>query len=422
MKKILIGISLLTALCSCHPDDDEESKPSVEEASRTVLVYMAAENNLASFSDDDLNEMKTGSLSLSKDQNLVVYINRAGATTPPYLARVRQGELVDTVYMPKGVAADPNVLTSALQQAITSFPAESYGLVLWGHGSGWHYGTEYMAPAQSRAYGGSTGNNTSSGSGKYWMNIPQMSKAIKDAIGGNKLKFILADCCNLGSIEIAYELRRVTDYYIASPAEIPDSGAPYDLLTTEMFKADTYYQDIIDAYYNYYLEAFAVNTTLFYNRTYGDLTGFSLPLAAVKCDELESFASATAELLSTIGEKLSPSGAVDYEGILAYELYSGYVCGYDMKHLMKKNVTQSDFAAWEKFLDKTIPYSTFSSEWLVAPSHLKLMDIMNISTTTIDDAASVSMYLPDTKYSQTFNIDIMKYEWSQVVNWTRYGW
>ena len=94
MKKFLIAISLLFTLCSCHHNDDPEPDTL---ASRTVLVYMAAENNLASFAEEDLEEMKAGSKSLRKDQNLVIYGDRAGSNKTPYLARIYNGELVDTV-------------------------------------------------------------------------------------------------------------------------------------------------------------------------------------------------------------------------------------------------------------------------------------------------------------------------------------
>ena len=96
----------MTALCACHQNDDPEDRIS----QRTVIVYMAAENNLSSYAYDDLEEMKEGSRKLSDLQNLIVYVDRANATTTPYLARVKDGALVDTLYMPEGVAADPSVL------------------------------------------------------------------------------------------------------------------------------------------------------------------------------------------------------------------------------------------------------------------------------------------------------------------------
>ena len=74
---ILFGSCLFIA---CHHHDDH---PVDEQSERTVLVYMAAENNLNSFAASDLEEMKTGSKSLDKRQNLIVYVDQA-ETTPPY--------------------------------------------------------------------------------------------------------------------------------------------------------------------------------------------------------------------------------------------------------------------------------------------------------------------------------------------------
>ena len=79
MKHYLISIILLTALCACHQNDDPEDRIS----QRTVIVYMAAENNLSSYAYDDLEEMKEGSRKLSDLQNLIVYVDRANATTTP---------------------------------------------------------------------------------------------------------------------------------------------------------------------------------------------------------------------------------------------------------------------------------------------------------------------------------------------------
>lgn len=100
MKKILLMICALTLLVACSQDDDVNQVKPLVKARRTVLVYAAAENNLNSFLDENLTNMKKGSLQLNDDQNLVVYVNRAQETNPCYLARIYQGELVDTVLCP----------------------------------------------------------------------------------------------------------------------------------------------------------------------------------------------------------------------------------------------------------------------------------------------------------------------------------
>ena len=40
--------------------------------------------------------------------------------------------------------------------------------------------------------------------------------------------FIMFDACFMMSVEVAYEVRNYTDYYIGSPTENPGPGAPYD--------------------------------------------------------------------------------------------------------------------------------------------------------------------------------------------------
>ena len=84
MKNLLIAICLLAGLTSCHHDDDDE--PVDNRDRRTVLVYIAAENNLSIYANSDLDEMKEGSKKLADDQNLIVYVDEAGSLTTPYIA------------------------------------------------------------------------------------------------------------------------------------------------------------------------------------------------------------------------------------------------------------------------------------------------------------------------------------------------
>lgn len=421
MKKILISISLLAALCSCHHDDDE---PENKIASRTVLIYMAAENNLARFADDDLLEMKTGSMQLTDDENLVVYVDRAGSTTTPFLARVYKGELIDTLFMPEGLAADPTVLTRALRQAKAVYPAKSYGLVLWGHASGWLISeNDSISIAASRAYGGSNGNNTTSGSGRYWMNIPEMAKAIDAAMGNDKLKFIFGDCCSFACLEVAYELRNVTDYMLGSPAEVPDMGAPFELIVPDVFVENDDYSRLINHYYNYYIDVFQNKKNTYYNRTPGDLAGYSLPLAAIKTCELDNLATATAHLLNTISDKVSTSGNLNFENTMYYAMYGGYRYSYDVGNVLKQNVTSTDFATWKIAFDKAVPYRKFSSKWMSAISQLiSEMDHFNVSE---EDCSCVSMFFPSNAYAYThpnWNKAIQTYQWDNIIQWAQYGW
>lgn len=421
MKKLLISISLLAALCSCHHDDDPEDN----RARRTVFVYMAAENNLARFADDDLSEMQTGSLKLTDDDNLVVYVDRAGSTTTPYLARVYKGELIDTLFMPEGLAADPTVLTRALRQAKTVYPAKSYGVVLWGHASGWLISeNDSISVAASRAYGGSTGNNTSSGTGKYWMNIPQLAQAIQSAMGTDKLSFVFGDCCSFGCIEIAYELKDVADYVIGSPSEIPDMGAPYDLIVPKLFDvSDNLCRGIIDTYYNFCIEAYKIKSNIYYNRIPGDLEGYSVPLAAVKTSELDNLVQATSKILATIPDKVSSIGSLDLDGTVHYAQYASHKYSYDMNSVLSVNTSASDYQTWTSAFKKAVPYKRYSAKWMT--EYNQLANEMNYFPVSDENCGCVSMFFPSVSYASTspkWNKAIQKYQWINVIHWEQYGW
>ena len=65
---------------SCN--NDEPSKPTGL-ADRTVIVYMAAENNLSTpFAEIDTTEMIAGSKKLTDSQNYIVFVDKAEKARP----------------------------------------------------------------------------------------------------------------------------------------------------------------------------------------------------------------------------------------------------------------------------------------------------------------------------------------------------
>ena len=424
MKKYLIALSLLSTLLACHHDDDHPDEPKDTRARRTILVYMAAENNLSLFATNDLTEMKTGSLSLAEDQNLIVYVDKP-ETQNPYLARVKGGELVDTLFMEESLTADPAILEKVLYTTKTKYPAKDYGLVLWGHASGWLISNDSVTYAPSRAYGGDTGNNSSSGSGKYWMNIPSMAKAIAKAMGNEKLCFILGDCCSFACIEVAYELRDVADYIIGSPAEIPDVGAPYDLIVADMFlESDHFYEQVINEYYNYCLRIYKESPGTYYNQSRGDLEGYSVPLTAIKTSELGNLARATAIILGKIGEKLKTPSTLDLTNVTFYARYGNHNYSYDMQQMFKNNTETADYEEWLTAFNLACPYHLYSQKWMTAYS--MLANEMHHFDAEGTDCGATSMFFPSSTYVSTspnWNTTIQQFQWNNdVAHWEQYRW
>ena len=416
MKKlmILLATALLFGACGSNDDNDEIPK----EAERTVLIYIAADNNLSPLADLDLEELKEGSKKLGKQQNLIVFVDLAN-TTLSYIARIKDGVLLDSTSMTGINAADPAILEEMLRYTRETYPAKSYGLGLWGHSNGWIMVKDTVTYARSRAYGQDNGQDKS-----YWMNIPSMARAIANGMGNDKLRFIFADCCNFACIESAYELRNVTDYLIGSPAEIPEPGAPYHLIIPTLFNtSETFYESVINTYYDYYIEEITAHPDYYFNDTSGDLAGYSVPLSVIKSAELDNLAQETARLLGTIYDKLTPEGSLNSSDALAYGCQWDVKYHIDMFHILSLNTAESDFNKWKSAFLRAVPHRHFSRKWLTIFPWLK--NNMNKYNMKEDECGMVSMFFPNPIFKSTngnWNTEIRSFQWNDVIRWQDYGW
>lgn len=306
-------MSILTAgmmtLTACSSDDDmmdygiptpSENQVGIE---RTVLVYMAGRNDLSDTLKLDFNEIKVGSRYISDKQNLLVFVRDYDGAVEPWLARIRNGEVTDSVSLSdmgirssdgENRASDPAIMESVLQYAFRNYPSYKgeYGLVLWGHGSGWLMKEEVNRQC-TRAFGSGNGGYRYSDD-ERWINIPTLAQILK---GMPHLKYIMADCCNFMCLENLYELRDVCGYIIGLPAEIPGQGAPYYDIVPCLFADGQFYTTIIDKYY------MSVNGRL--------------PLTAVKTSERENLAQATRQAMQAVKEKIGDTYA-DMTGLIHY--------------------------------------------------------------------------------------------------------
>ena len=353
----------LVSLTACDKDDVEIVVPEVT-AGRTVLIYMAAENNLGydewgsrkyRYANDDLAEIKEGVKNIG-DNHLVVYVDKCNDTDAafnrpqPYMLHFYKGALCDSIPMEETLTADGLVLENVMKKAFTTWPAKSYALSLWGHGSGWVISSdsiEYYSP--SRAYGGDTGDNSHGSAGKYWMNIPTMRKVLT---GLPHLDYIFCDCCNMMCLEMGYELRDVADYIIGSPAEIPGCGAPYQTVVPAMFETSTFYTSIVDRYFEQQAD------------------GYDVPLSVIKTSEMANLASATKTVLKTIEDKFvdSEGNKTDYpdmQGLIYYyyDMSKKYMY-YDANDFILKYASTSDYQTWKQALDKAVVYKKMATMWM----------------------------------------------------------
>ena len=406
---ILCAAMLFTA---CHKDDDNNDDPKDKIAQRTVLVYIAGENNLSPYIKEELDQLMLGSTKISDNNNLLVYVDHASATIPPYFLRYKDGVAVDSVAMEETLSSDPEVFRSILNKAFDEYPANDYGLVLWGHASGWFIKSDSVAFynqsfTRRNAYGVDNGsNNIRSSSGK-WLNMWTLSKAIEST--GKKLKFIFADCCQFQCAESAYQLRNCCDYIVASPAEIPAVGAPYLTIVPAMFSQQpTFYQLMADAYFDQ------------------TVNGYKDPLSVVKTSEMQNLAAATKTVLTAIVPRFEKATNPDLNGLIYYQgnVVSGQKNMFDMNDFILRYAEDDEYDTWKQAFDRAVIYRTpvldLNGMWMSNGQ----IDFRSF-TITEERFGGMSMFIPQDAYywyNANYNLQIKLTTWYYDAGLNDVGW
>ena len=427
MNRIILFFISLLLFSACDKNEDPSPTPTPEptQAERTVLIYLSGENNLTqdsqypgeSYMDFDMEEILEGSYKLNNNQHLICFIDSVGKDNKPYFIEVANGKAKEVYrYESDFYASDPAKFREVLQYTIDNYPAKEYGLVLWGHASGWIVHNDSVpnvlkAREVTRGFGKDEGWDTN-GSSK-WMNITQMAQALETI---PKLKFIFADCCNFMCAEVGYELRNCAEYLIGSPAEIPGEGAPYHLMVEKLFSTSpSFYNDICNCYYDYFIEAY---TDPDYRDW--DLAGYSVPLSTFRLDQMENLADATKQLMKTFMPQYPEQ--LDLTN-LPYYFFNERRVLYDMKTVFKKYAPESDYNKWLKVFNTAVPYQAYSLKWMSIFSTIRNdFDIFPQDTSLW---GSVSMFFPQAYYSNCYfgyNERIRKLQWYNAVDWPSYGW
>ena len=209
MKKWIPALMILWVCLATACDKDEPYVPATVE--RTVLVYMMADNSLSSYSSQNIQSLMNGAAGGNLNGgNLIVYVDARNET--PKLLQIKEGkdgrmQNFTVKDYPEHNSTSEEVMVSVINDVQTLFPAKSYALDLWSHGSAW-LPTDFDQMMRSIGQDGSD-----------WLEIPVLKRVLAKAFGAKKLEFILFDACNMASIEVAYELRNSTKGFISSQTD-----------------------------------------------------------------------------------------------------------------------------------------------------------------------------------------------------------
>jgi len=214
----------LICLCLLSCVFEEHDTP---EHKRTVFVYIGRDNSLGGSSEEKIESLMNGWD--GRNGYLVIYQDLSSGST------------LQEIYVEKGVkktriieerededSASPAVFTGILSRVVNMYPADSYGLILFSHASGWLPDATLSSPRVMPRSLVQDGNN--------WMSLSGFASAIPD----RRFDFIIFEACFMAGIEVAYELRNKTDYIVASSAEILSPGFKniYETSVNELFKPE----------------------------------------------------------------------------------------------------------------------------------------------------------------------------------------
>lgn len=377
IRFLFCALAMALTLFSCKKAETEEIV--VVKRPKTVLLYMVANNNLSYDAENSISRLQNGYIP-AEEGNLLVYKHCAGMD--PVLLHIKKGEdgtvVADTAYrFPPRVSATKSALTQALNVTQALFPADSYGLILWSHGTGWIPPLASFSSAAQEQISGSGPERTFGLDGKVELEIRDLAQAIP-----YKLSFMLMDACFMGGIETAYEVKDSVDYYIGSPAEILTESFPYHKIMQHIFKSTPDYAAVCREYYDYYNAKSGAER--------------SATVALMDCSKLAEVAEVAKRVFDQYGERIA---SLDLSLLQPYFRGSSSKYFYDLKDLIDAIADASLSAEFAAALERAVPYKAATPYFIELP---------------IRSFCGVSTYVPgnpaDTKLADYYK----QYKWNQA--------
>lgn len=415
---IVVGVS-----CSNGDSPDGPDVP-VTPVGQTVFMFFPWSNSLLSDFRRTVEDMQTVVAQRSmKDERIMVFMATSEREAVLFELKKQNGRcLTDTLrrYSDRPFTSR-QWLTSLFSEVMTLAPASRYGMVVGCHGLAWvpvqgqrnarkrlgsqerideednlykeeridkegepndlmHF--EVQGPVTTRFIGGTYPETQ--------IETTDLADAMADA--GLHTEYILFDACYMSSVEVAYELKDVTHYLIASPTEVLSYGFPYITMGKHLLGTPNY-KGIVDSFISFYSS---------YNLPYGTV-------AVTDCTQLDALAAIAQQINAADAEQTNAAAAeptnAASEGKLntarsgknvpnGVQIMDGYspTLFYDLGHLMSlKDAGTVLTAAFAEQLEKTVPYKGHTGQYFTtlkdAPVDIKHYSGLNTSQGSLNHMA-----------------------------------
>jgi len=250
-------------------------------------------------------------------------------------------------------SASATILNRVINDFVTLYPADCYGMIFFSHASGWLPAGKLSAPRSVVI--------DIAGGVKNEMEYTAFAAAFPDRI----FDFILFDACLMSDVIMMYELRNAADYVLASSAEIVSPGFAYifkskimSLFDTKQ-SVETVVSDFGKADYDYITARFPETNDY-----------CSLTLSLLKMNEMEALAAATKTALQgdTVKEDKLKVNLADIQTFdRPHELISSGVKSSrynDFAHALENIVSAERYAVFKKQLDRTVVWQIATKNFM----------------------------------------------------------
>lgn len=373
LKLITLFFILCLGCIGCTQNDEPKPTPI-----RTILVYFISNNSLDSYAYSDIEEMIAGATkeSLNGGNLIVLHAPRNGE---PELLQIKEENGKTNKFHIRDYAGldpiNPSEMKKIMQDVVNLYPAESYGLVLWSHGTAW-LPSDYQQ--MMKAFGQD---------GSNWMEIDELAQGLPD----NLFEFILFDACYMASIECVYELRHKANYILASPTETMGDGWPYSDMIPLLFTDNLQLELIGQTFYDYY------------NQREGSWRTATVSLTQTAA--LDELVNIVREILAD--KKESDLFAIDYSQMQRLEFLprtTGLL--YDFKDFIHQLATDEQYSRFSQALENAIIYEAHTPK--------AYFSYLNDSY-PIKQCCGLNVYVPQSNQSQLFDWYKNRVNWYKAV-------
>lgn len=400
---VIFYILSLFFLVSCDSDLyvwplSSSSVAKGDVAKRTLFVYMMAENSLSGYAANDDAEIKKGISGVPDNCRVFAFIDD---DRKPRVVQYVHGEsggesVVVEEFEVDICSSDAGRFAKVLEALLLYYPTESLDVVLWSHGDGWLAGSEKAS--MQRSIGIDNEKNSYSDISTKVMEMKELASVLEAL--PVRVDRLLFDACFMQCVEVAYDLRNSANWIIASPAEIPANGAPYDKLLPLFFDEEASVGDIVRAYVDAY-----------------ESEECGVVLSVVCTEAMDGLAKA---MEGYVCKYFPVNENRDYSTIFSYlpggkrTLFKVYPCYYDFDATMQELLSAQEYGCWSTAFKKAVPYVAFSNMWYSSIIYRKLW-------VDPDVCSGMSMYIPQAANAE-LNSNFLATGWYSAAGWCAAGW